>query len=595
MRTRLLAILGTSLFLAFAGVGVASALWSTPAAVTSNVRAADLNDSCLNPTSVVNASFEQPVADFTYQNRTDVVGWKSRNNATGADMAIEVWKGTTEGIAPPVGNQFVELNSTAAGTLYQTIATTPGQTLQWSLLHRGRQGADTMQLNIGVPGTPGVSQGQFTTDRSAWVRYSGAYVVPAGQTQTELNFMAVSTSSGNQSIGNLLDDVSFGTGPCLTATSAAAKVPASGGSYNVGDLVQYTTTVNNIGSSLASNSTYTFAVPAGVEFVANSVRIDGVAKSDSAGDDQVDYASASRTITARLGMGATSSVGGSIAQGTSSVITYQARIVAAAADSTVAYQPTITYVNDLAPNWPRTTQPANLAIQVAPSADLAVTMTSNPTTVNRGTTTTAEWRIRVTNNGPNVATGSSIAVAIPTALSGGAPTGGNLTCTAPNSSGIATCTPTGAFNAGSVRDIVVQRSIPTSAAVGTVYTVTATASSTSNDHVGDNNSASATVTINDTQAPTVPGTPTASGTTATQTTLSWTASSDNVGVTGYRVYRNGTLVASPSGTSATITGLSANTAYSFTVSAVDAAGNESARSTARSVTTPMAFNAANFY
>jgi len=68
-------------------------------------------------------------------------------------------------------------------------------------------------------------------------------------------------------------------------------------------------------------------------------------------------------------------------------------------------------------------------------------------------------------------------------------------------------------------------------------------------------------------------------------TLSWNASTDNVGVTGYRVYRGGTQVASPGGTSASIAGLSAGAPYSFTVSAVDAAGNVSAPSAALSVTT----------
>ncbi|MBC2023997.1 chitinase [Listeria booriae] len=67
--------------------------------------------------------------------------------------------------------------------------------------------------------------------------------------------------------------------------------------------------------------------------------------------------------------------------------------------------------------------------------------------------------------------------------------------------------------------------------------------------------------------------------------LSWSASTDNVGVAGYKVYRNGTEVATVSGTSYTDTGLTASTAYTYTVKAYDAAGNVSAASTALSVTT----------
>lgn len=65
--------------------------------------------------------------------------------------------------------------------------------------------------------------------------------------------------------------------------------------------------------------------------------------------------------------------------------------------------------------------------------------------------------------------------------------------------------------------------------------------------------------------------------------LVWSASTDNIGVVGYRVYREGSLVATVEGLSATITGLPSG-ATSFQVSAVDAAGNESLRSTSVTVT-----------
>ncbi|WP_447007053.1 cellulase family glycosylhydrolase [Saccharothrix isguenensis] len=93
----------------------------------------------------------------------------------------------------------------------------------------------------------------------------------------------------------------------------------------------------------------------------------------------------------------------------------------------------------------------------------------------------------------------------------------------------------------------------------------------------------------DTTPPSTPGTPTASGVTSTGATLSWTASSDNVGVTGYDVVRvNGTTetaAGSSTTNSANITGLSAGTAYTFAVYARDAAGNRSARSGTVAVTT----------
>jgi hypothetical protein len=60
--------------------------------------------------------------------------------------------------------------------------------------------------------------------------------------------------------------------------------------------------------------------------------------------------------------------------------------------------------------------------------------------------------------------------------------------------------------------------------------------------------------------------------------LSWSASTDNIAVTGYKVYKNGAAVATVGGTSYTATGLSANTSYNFQVTAIDAASNESGKS-----------------
>jgi hypothetical protein len=89
----------------------------------------------------------------------------------------------------------------------------------------------------------------------------------------------------------------------------------------------------------------------------------------------------------------------------------------------------------------------------------------------------------------------------------------------------------------------------------------------------------------DTQAPTVPAGLAASGTTTTSTVLNWNAATDNVGVTGYDVYRGSTLVTTVTGTTYTVTGLTAATAYSFSVKAKDAAGNVSAASNVVNVTT----------
>ena len=101
-----------------------------------------------------------------------------------------------------------------------------------------------------------------------------------------------------------------------------------------------------------------------------------------------------------------------------------------------------------------------------------------------------------------------------------------------------------------------------------------------NNSVADFDPSFSAVPSSDTQAPTWPtgAALTASGTTYTATTLTWPAASDNVGVTGYHIYKN--AEATPcatvtSGTSTTVTGLTPGTSYTFKAEAYDAAGNQS--------------------
>jgi mannan endo-1,4-beta-mannosidase len=93
----------------------------------------------------------------------------------------------------------------------------------------------------------------------------------------------------------------------------------------------------------------------------------------------------------------------------------------------------------------------------------------------------------------------------------------------------------------------------------------------------------------DTTPPSTPGTPTASNITTTGAGLTWTASTDNVGVTGYDVVQvlgtTETALVSTATNSATLTGLAAGTAYVVGVYARDAAGNRSTRSATVSFST----------
>jgi hypothetical protein len=79
----------------------------------------------------------------------------------------------------------------------------------------------------------------------------------------------------------------------------------------------------------------------------------------------------------------------------------------------------------------------------------------------------------------------------------------------------------------------------------------------------------------DVQAPTTPTALTMTTNSTTSITLGWTGSTDNFGVTGYKLYKNGVYVATTTSLTYQFTGLVTKTAYTLGVSAIDAAGNES--------------------
>ena len=93
------------------------------------------------------------------------------------------------------------------------------------------------------------------------------------------------------------------------------------------------------------------------------------------------------------------------------------------------------------------------------------------------------------------------------------------------------------------------------------------------------------ITGGDSEAPTAPNGLTAYNITMTGLSLAWNASTDNIGVTGYDVFQNGSVIGSTTSTSYNISGLNSGTSYSYYVVAQDASGNESDPSSTINVTT----------
>ncbi|MEV8629662.1 hypothetical protein [Streptomyces sp. NPDC051079] len=372
--------------------------------------------------ALVNGSFEQPpVTDMAFlpdasqtQAPRSVPGWRT----TATDHMIELWHSGFNGVPSADGEQFAELNANQVSTLYQDLPTTPGTKLYWRLYHRGRQGQDTMALDIGAPGGV-VEQRTFTDGNTAWGYYTGTYTVPAGQTTTRFAFRSVSAAGGNQGIGNFLDGIFFGTAPHVVLTKTA--IPA--GPLDVGDVVTYRINARNEGGGAAERLVLTDVLPAGTAYVPGSLRvIDGPnsgVKTDRAGDDQASYDASANAVVFRLGSDASATQGGSLANTASlpggTTVEYRVVLGLETAGTRVTNTATAAYENRLGPTPESLTATSDEAVTVVrPAADLDVTKAADDTTVTVGQT--VAYRVSVHNAGPSPATGVTVTDRLPDGL-----------------------------------------------------------------------------------------------------------------------------------------------------------------------------------
>jgi RHS repeat-associated protein len=125
---------------------------------------------------------------------------------------------------------------------------------------------------------------------------------------------------------------------------------------------------------------------------------------------------------------------------------------------------------------------------------------------------------------------------------------------------------------------------------GTTYSYTVKALDAGGNASGSSSASQATTQAGspppDTTAPSVPTGLAVSAVTSKQLNLAWTASSDNTGVQGYRVYRDGVLIATVGTASFADTTIAAGSGHTYTVAAIDGAGNASAQSSSTNGTAP---------
>ena len=211
---------------------------------------------CPYSAALVNGSFESPAmpqgvfqfgewAGIRQLDQGSVPGWRT----TALDSSIEIGNVTVLGNgsgyisayntvsgtgywyhceSAVLGDQIAELNGTQTGALYQDVLTEPGAAMHWGLSHRGREGTDTMALVIApyndvkdvttqaqllayIASSPDNALIRTFSDGQSWNSYGGTMTVPAGQYLTRYFFVALQTASGDDTIGNLLDNVWYST------------------------------------------------------------------------------------------------------------------------------------------------------------------------------------------------------------------------------------------------------------------------------------------------------------------------------------------------------------------------------------------------
>ena len=214
---------------------------------------------CPTPITLVNGSFEAPV--LPTDNATTPPGWQNLGlggwyipdgaipgwSTTASDGLFELWKSGGAGFPPPPvpSSPNSTPTSRARCSSPSTRPALQGQTMTFSFSHRGRNGVDTMKIEIGpTGGIPNFTQ-QYSTGNTAWVTYTGTYTVPVGQTSTRFGYGAVS-AVGGATLGNFIDNISFGTPPC--ATDLAVSKTGDPAVYVPGQPVTYTIGITNTGS-----------------------------------------------------------------------------------------------------------------------------------------------------------------------------------------------------------------------------------------------------------------------------------------------------------------------------------------------------------
>ncbi|MCO8272675.1 Ig-like domain-containing protein [Actinoplanes sp. TRM 88003] len=274
--------------------------------------------------------------------------------------------------------------------------------------------------------------------------------------------------------------------PDVVTTMTGTDV--DGGDLLPGDVIEYRIAVRNDGTDVALNTVLSNAIPTHTTYVPGTLKVEGAARTDAAGDDTAQFAGG--TATFGVGTAPTGTAGGSLAHNETSYVTFRVKV-----DTDTPAGFTITNVA----NSSYTAKFTGMAISGTPAAtgmtvqqpkaDLSVAVAVSPATVQRAAAPNpVAYTVVVTNNGTDLEPAAKAELTLPTGVTAGSLPSG---CTLAGS--VVTCA-AGTLLAGSQATFT----IPAVAGAGAAPSAVATAkvSGAGADVVTGNNTGSAALRVN---------------------------------------------------------------------------------------------------
>jgi uncharacterized repeat protein (TIGR01451 family) len=206
--------------------------------------------------------------------------------------------------------------------------------------------------------------------------------------------------------------------PDLLTTVTKTATDLNGGQVLPGDTLRYAVSLSNIGTDGATNVVLDDAIPAGTSYVPGSLRIVSGANagtmSDAPGDDQAEFGSGQ--VVFRLGTGATSSAGGSIAPAGATSISFDVTVDPTTPDGTVVSNAASLAYNAQTLGTAYSGPSPTASVTVVNQADLSITKVASTATYTPGSP--LSYTITASNSGPADVTGATVTDTVPAALTG---------------------------------------------------------------------------------------------------------------------------------------------------------------------------------